>query len=222
MNNYEKKIMSMKAGTGGTPTPQVNADWNAASGVAKILNKPIMYVSYTEGGFIVEGFENLAPVFPRTGTYAKDAVEKHSGNNSLTSGMTSDGANIEEITLDVEADGVFSFWYKANAENGNGIYGAMSYKLDDVEIVSVEIVDWTLYSAAITKGLHVLKMVPNCNYGVHRQGWIDDISIPAYRTYSQDIQDHSGIPSFVGNGGKFLAIKADESGLEYITINIPL
>jgi opacity protein-like surface antigen len=198
------------------PEAQVNADWEAVSGVAEILNKPALFVPYTDGGVTVEDFESAIQKIPYTGNMVRTAGVGRSGYGLYLS-MNS-GTKTETITLNMPFNGQLSFWYKTAHANNGEVYGVTRILLDNTtELVRNSApVGWTQYTAQLTQGVHTLDVIVTSGYSVTHQLWLDDITIPSGRVYHQGIFEHANIEPASGNGGKLLAINSEGTEIEYV------
>lgn len=195
--------------------PQVNADWNAGEGSAEILNKPELLIPYTTG-FLTEDFEDTNYSIPFTGQGVRANDDKHTGGWSLKQdcNLRVDDPLYETIfTLNVEVEGNLEFWYKRTNEVDAFIN--TKFILDDVVLSDFTGArGWTKFSTPITIGEHVLKIrqVNQAGSVWWTKLWIDNMSFPSSRV------EYPNTPAMNDNGGKIVAVKANETGWEYKAI----
>ncbi len=80
-NDYTTAEKNKLAGIAAGAEVNVNADWNASSGDAQILNKPTVLSSFTnDEGFIDNTVSNLANYYLKTETYTQTEINNLIGN----------------------------------------------------------------------------------------------------------------------------------------------
>jgi hypothetical protein len=214
--DYEVAWIDMETGSAA-----VNADWNAAEGTAaEILNKPALFVPYTDGGLLVEDFEDTDYAIPFIGIGARVTTNKHSG----TYGYRCWEGNVPlyatqavTFTLNVASDGELSLWYKRNGEASG--YNPTVFTLDGIVVLNdgATATPWTKFTTPITAGTHEF-IISHTAGGATMwvNAYIDELSIPAPRQYTQSILEHNDLTSPLGNGGKLLALNSGGTAVEYV------
>lgn len=170
------------------------------------------FVVYTDGGILTEDFESATPKIPYSGTYTRTTETPYAGNYCLK--RSGDSSVVLTFALTIPSDGNLSFTWKFNSGlDGFGCDGEVL--LDGQRIAFKENnSDYTTDTVSIEAGTYELTFrTTHWNYG--GDIWVDNISIPAPRIYNQSIFEHDDLENVVGNGGKLLAVKSDESGIEY-------
>lgn len=202
---YESDTELYKFGDGVTP-------WNS-------LKYFDTFIYYTDGGVLTEDFETAEQIFPYSGTdWVRTTNFYKNGTYSLYSG-SANNLNPLIFTLKVPVDGKLGFWYKAVKQSEyNSTY---VFKLDDINIISsASSVDWTYFEIDITSGNHTLIIYAGNNPGWNSELWIDDLSIPAARTYHQGIGEHKDMPLLLDGPNKLLKVNSAGTAVEFIDIPI--
>lgn len=197
---------------------QVNADWDAVTGKAQILNKPVLpnpldqFAPYTVGR-LTEDFETANQIIPVSGNGSRVSHTKHSGSFSYdtANGRVSPASTVNtEFSIDMKTEGLFSFWYYRTEEME---YMTSWFLLDDaiIQTLTGNTDGWVKFEQLLSAGIHTFKVRSENGYGagINTKMLIDDMSIPDGKVIKPNMT------SMDGNGGKVVAVKEDDTGWEY-------
>ena len=204
------------------PAAQVNSDWNAASGVAQILNKPTLGTMAAESASDYTPTSGLATV-ATTGNYS-DLSGTPSLATVATSGSYNDLSNkptiptVNDATLTIQKNGTSVATFTANASSGVTANITVPTTTNDLTNNSgfitssdIPVTDVTVGgTSVVTSGVAAVPSIPTVNNPTITitQGGVTKGSFTLNQasgdTIALDAGGGSSLPSQTGNAGKFL------------------